>query len=510
MTTLLATTNATYGVIDQIVGPQGHVFRLPKAEDGRENVYLIPVSGGNDSVALAILLSTLFPHINFQLIFTDTKAEPADIYERLTELEQFLGRPVTRLVPEKGLLELIVAYNGFLPSRKQRWCTRVLKIEALDTYLKQRYGGRDVAIWSFVGLRADEEERMGWITDDYAVQMVFPFKQMGLNREQIYRLIDATLGVARSYRTRSRSGCTLCPFQRRSELIGLFLNDPNQFEIGIQYEKYDPIDQARFERLNAWRGELVQDGVTLAAFRYPIPTRIDARTAHLPEVRRKAAGLKAGDSGDLFGLTYDDDYDDIYCAVAFLCDADLLWWDSNHLGGGVWLQTFVTYSTSLGGLTKALHYYYRHRLSTPEAWGISQGNLQHELKIGVYHLRVKKGLLDLEPVGKNSYTWQENISYPQLRHTTRILHEILGREEMEQNRAMYQTYPEGTWEHEQAEYLEQALNRLGDPIGVVHWSGLYNTPDPERLIDLTSPKARGDLDPDSNQERSVVCFACSI
>ena len=57
------------------------------------DVYLLPVSGGADSTALAILLHEIAPHIPFRMVFTDTGAEEKDTLDMLDRLEKWLGNP---------------------------------------------------------------------------------------------------------------------------------------------------------------------------------------------------------------------------------------------------------------------------------------------------------------------------------------------------------------------------------------------------------------------------------
>ena len=91
--------------------------------DPTKDLYLLPVSGGGDSAALAILLHTMFPEIPFRMVFTDTLAEDPEIYDVLDRLERYVGRQIERIVPEKGLFQLVDDYNGYLPSPQARWCT---------------------------------------------------------------------------------------------------------------------------------------------------------------------------------------------------------------------------------------------------------------------------------------------------------------------------------------------------------------------------------------------------
>lgn len=95
------------------------------------DVYLLPVSGGADSSALAILLHEIAPHVPFRMVFTDTGAEERETLETLERLETWIGKPIERL-GEKSLFDLIAQYKGFLPSPKDR----VLK-PPIFTYISQ-------------------------------------------------------------------------------------------------------------------------------------------------------------------------------------------------------------------------------------------------------------------------------------------------------------------------------------------------------------------------------------
>lgn len=504
---IIASDSSTFGILREVLPSTN--YELP-ATKGMINKYLLPCSGGNDSTALAILLCCLFPHIDWILLFTDTKAEPQATMDNLTLLEETLGRKIVRLVPEMGLFERIDHYGGFLPSQRQRWCTRELKILPFDKYIRENLAGENVRVWSFVGIRADEN-RFGFISEDDDLQMVFPFKAMGVDREAVYEIVNRTLGIARTYQSRSRSGCTPCPFQRRSEIVGLLLETPKDFEKGLSYEKLAARDVERFKKFEEWKGQLTQD-VDLKALVFPVPTKIDARDFHLPEVKRTVHGIQAGQSLDLFGLTEDSLFDDLYVAVSFHTMPELNLWNSGVESSGVWLQNFITYSTSLGGMKKAMNYYMTHRLSTPEVWSLSKDQLKRELNIGIFHLRVKKGVLDLQSVDSDSYTWRsDGNSYTQLKHTVKVAHEVLYRAFLESEAERYRGAEELTWEYEQLEHYTSVLAALGEGSGTIHWSGRFEVPDEARLVELTSPKTAADMRAanDSGESKSL-CFACSI
>jgi 3'-phosphoadenosine 5'-phosphosulfate sulfotransferase (PAPS reductase)/FAD synthetase len=220
--------------------------------------HIIAISGGKDSSALAIYMSDPAywqralgkdcperqPPPNAEYVFCDTGTELEETYDYLSRLEAKLPKPIERLradappgkTPFDHYLEL---YGGFLPSPQMRWCTRVLKIRPFEDYI-----GDDPVV-NYVGIRADED-RDGYISTKPNITSVFPFKEDGLVKEDIYRILDDS-GVGRPdyYKWRSRSGCYFCFFQRKSEWVGLKENHPDLYEKAKEYEKTDE-DGERF------------------------------------------------------------------------------------------------------------------------------------------------------------------------------------------------------------------------------------------------------------------------
>lgn len=96
------------------------------------DVYLLPVSGGADSTALAILLHEIAPEIDFRMVFTDTGAEEKETIESLDRLEIWLGKKIER-IGEKSLFSLIEEFNGFLPSPRDRVVHEKTQARALSS-----------------------------------------------------------------------------------------------------------------------------------------------------------------------------------------------------------------------------------------------------------------------------------------------------------------------------------------------------------------------------------------
>lgn len=194
--------------------------------------HVLGLSGGKDSAALAIYIKDQYPEIHqkVEYFFSDTGAELKEAYEFLDKLETYLAKPIVRLGTGREFDHWLKVHNDMLPSARQRWCTRTMKIKPFEQFVK------DDPVISYVGIRADEN-REGYISSKDTIKAVFPFIDDGLVRDDIFRLLEDTVGIPEYYKWRSRSGCYFCFFQRQDEWLGLKENHPELFEKAKEYEK---------------------------------------------------------------------------------------------------------------------------------------------------------------------------------------------------------------------------------------------------------------------------------
>jgi len=194
--------------------------------------HVLGLSGGRDSAALAIYIKDKYPevHERIEYFFSDTGAELREVYDFLDKLEAYLGKEIIRLSSDKDFDHWLQVYNGFLPSAKQRWCTREMKLRPFEQFV-----GDDLVV-SYIGIRADED-REGYISHKETINAVFPFVEDGIVRDDVFRLLKDTVGIPDYYKWRSRSGCYFCFFQRQSEWLGLKRNHPGLFEKAKDYEQ---------------------------------------------------------------------------------------------------------------------------------------------------------------------------------------------------------------------------------------------------------------------------------
>jgi 3'-phosphoadenosine 5'-phosphosulfate sulfotransferase (PAPS reductase)/FAD synthetase len=201
--------------------------------------HILSLSGGKDSAALAIYLRDRVPEMEY--IFHDTDKELPETLEYLARLEAILGKPVVRTSTVDTFDHWLTVYGGMLPSNHRRWCTKMLKLRPFEMSVG------DGPVINYVGLRADEP-RIGYISTKPNIKAVYPFKEDGLVREDIIRILeDSGLGLPPYMEWgRSRSGCFFCFYQQKVEWVRLKERHPELFEEAKRYEEQSVLHGEEF------------------------------------------------------------------------------------------------------------------------------------------------------------------------------------------------------------------------------------------------------------------------
>lgn len=212
--------------------------------------HVLGISGGKDSAALAIHLKDKGTVPEMEYFFSDTGCELPEVYEFIDKLEVYLEREIHRIGSDKPFEHHLVMHGNYLPSQMQRWCTREMKIKPFEQFV-----GKDEVI-SYIGIRADED-REGYISKFPNITPLFPFKEDGVVRKDVFQILEDTVGIPEYYKWRSRSGCYFCFFQRKDEWLGLYKHHKEYFEKAIEIE--ETCSESSNERFTWVQGKSLQE-----------------------------------------------------------------------------------------------------------------------------------------------------------------------------------------------------------------------------------------------------------
>lgn len=142
----------------------------------KPKLHVVSFSGGKDSTAMLLRMVEENYPIDI-ILFCDTGLEFPEMYEHIDKVEKYIGRKITTIKSEKDFMyhaceKKVVrstskistitpgdfAYGYGWSTRLTRWCTRVLKTDVVNQYLRELRN--DYEIVSYVGIAIDEKERI--------------------------------------------------------------------------------------------------------------------------------------------------------------------------------------------------------------------------------------------------------------------------------------------------------------------------------------------------------------
>lgn len=186
--------------------------------------HVVGLSGGKDSTALALWLVENEPR-DYEFICNETGNELPEMHEHWAKLEKMLGAPLIRVRHTTDLKGMIREEKA-IPNWRQRFCTRILKIEPTIRYMRAL---PDDSVL-YVGLRADEEVRPGLFDEDILTR--FPLREQKMTEADVYAFLDKR-GVC----IPARTDCGWCFYQRIDEWQTLYFKHRPLFDEGAALEK---------------------------------------------------------------------------------------------------------------------------------------------------------------------------------------------------------------------------------------------------------------------------------
>lgn len=211
---------------------------------------VVAISGGKDSVAMALRLKEVEPQIDFDYLITPTGNELPEMDAHWLHLEDLLGKPLMRLTAFEGDgLAAVIKEQKMIPNFRARFCTRILKIDPTIKWLTAH-----APCVQYVGLRADEPERKGIYGDMVGVQQRYPLKEWGWGIGEVWDYLKL-----KGVEIPERTDCAWCFFQRLVEWKRLWKNHPESFDSGIAIEK-EMNHTFRSDSRDTWPAGLVELG----------------------------------------------------------------------------------------------------------------------------------------------------------------------------------------------------------------------------------------------------------
>jgi len=212
--------------------------------------HVVGISGGKDSVALATALQIREPR-PYTFVMTPTGDELPEMIAHIVKVERILGQPVVRLT--NGTLASVIEQNNMLPNFRARFCTRILKLRPYGKFMAEA-----APAISYIGLRADEDEREGARPGgDYAAQNTkvtqdFPFQRWGWDIDAVWAWLDA-LGIAIPERT----DCARCPYQKLGEWYVLW-RDHRAIYFSAEADERKYSHTFRSQQRDSWPASLTE------------------------------------------------------------------------------------------------------------------------------------------------------------------------------------------------------------------------------------------------------------
>lgn len=209
--------------------------------------HVVAFSGGKDSTALALRLAEVEPR-EYIYFCTPTGDELPELREHWRKMAVLLGRPIHYVT--NGTLAGWIKEFGALPNARQRWCTRLLKIEPCKAFLLKLAAETDAKPVMHVGLRADEEQREG-IYGDFGTYR-YPLREWGWGLPEVLAYLRQ-----RGVKIPERTDCARCYDQRLIEWKRLLRKHPAIYA-NAEQEEAETGHTFRSPSRDTWPAPLVQ------------------------------------------------------------------------------------------------------------------------------------------------------------------------------------------------------------------------------------------------------------
>ena len=185
--------------------------------------YIVSLSGGKDSTAMAKRLKEIYPLRYFEYVLTPTGDELPDMEAHWSNLESMFGN-LTRLSTTD--IFSLINKKKMIPNFRARFCTVELKVKPFIKFMNNL---SDDSVM-YVVLRADEQGRLGIL--DSEINVEYPMREWGWGINEVTSYLkNQNITIPK------RTDCGCCFFQRLPEWKNLLENHPDRYKKYVQIEK---------------------------------------------------------------------------------------------------------------------------------------------------------------------------------------------------------------------------------------------------------------------------------
>jgi 3'-phosphoadenosine 5'-phosphosulfate sulfotransferase (PAPS reductase)/FAD synthetase len=279
-------------------------MRLTIPSGHESSILIVSMSGGKDSTATA--LRVIESGLPARYVFADTGWEAQETYDYLDMLRERLGITIDVVSENGGMVGAIRARAGF-PARKQRWCTRMLKVNGIRAYHDALMEAEGVDTVSVVGIRAEE-------STDRAKMPVFGFDDLWggyVWRPMIAATIEDVLTIHHRHgipvnplyrKGFSRVGCNPCIYATKEEIALTAEHFPQRINqirelesectsLRLQRNEVEP-DRYEHEAATFFQAKMV-DHYTRQRMWVPTPTTLSKKGKLIPPKGRLSSQQEA-------------------------------------------------------------------------------------------------------------------------------------------------------------------------------------------------------------------------
>jgi len=210
--------------------------------------HMVMFSGGKDSTAMLLRLIEEGRPID-EVIMADLGMEFPEMYDHVTQVEEFTGLKITRIHLDKPFQAyLLVHFKGkgkriteekiirdiyvnteigySFPDMGNRWCTG-LKKQIIKQYMRRQYAEHDII--EYHGIASNEAARTSKNADGR--QIIRPLLEWGMTeKDTLQYCYDHGFDWGGLYRNLKRVSCWCCPLKSMAELEFLYNNYPDKWQ----------------------------------------------------------------------------------------------------------------------------------------------------------------------------------------------------------------------------------------------------------------------------------------